>query len=678
MSVQLEKDDAVASESQGLKANLNETATTKPVISNNSNVVSISKYIQKVEYNLGKATPTHAVPEKARLALEKSAGKVGAHPYGNEIEGIVEVRKSVADYINATLSNVNLKAADVIITNGAVEATSLLLLLQQNKFPGSNVLVPGPYYNVYNSTIYQGRNIIPAETTKESRFLVTPKMLDSALKWNPNIKTIILDSGPTNPSGAMYTLAEVKALAAKLEEIVTAHPNVNIVLDEVCKGLEYEGKKHHSIYEHASPKLRQNLSLVYSASKLGSMSYDRIGAFISDNKQLISEMVDVKKGFNMASNEPAQRGYGALLDEFRENPKALRTIARDYQGKAEYVISRLDKIGSTLYPNGEKAIIPVRPDGMFTVWSDFSGLLGKPVPQEYKKALNKEYITNSQDIANLLKEVGVIVFPGTGFNKPGTNSGNGFLRFSAPLAIADLAKAMDAVDGVVNSVVKAKEQSRAEAKSEVISTTLQTREAGVEKLSATEERLKQFGITLPDKFVSPIGLYLPVKFAGKDITLSGVLSHQDATGDIIRGKVSEEKPTDKNAIATEGHVPLISPEIAKLAARNAAIEILSILKHNLKKVGKTLDDLQGIKSLNVFVNVGNPQFTKFPEIANGASEVFLAAFGNEVDGKAARTVLGAASLPGGAAVEISSSFTLKEKLLDIDKQKTNVTPFIKR
>lgn len=620
-----------------------------------NNVINFPAPAAKPVYNMGKATPTHAVPEAARAALAKSAGKAGSHPYVDNIAGIEAVRQSVANYINATSSNTKTKAEDVVITNGAVGGTSLVVALQRRKFPESSVLIPAPYYNIYNHMMYpKGQNLVPLQTTKASRFLVTPEELQNAFKWNPGIKTVIIDSGPTNPSGSMYSLAEVQALLATMEEIAATHPDVHFLVDEVVKGLEYLGKTHYSLYDLASPKLKQNMSLAHSASKLGSMAYDRVGAIVSENQKFIKELTEFKMGFEMATNEPAQWGYAALLDDFTKNPATLRAIADDYQAKSEYVMARLDRIGATLYPNREKEILPVRPDGMFIMWADFSGLLGKEVPAELRSSFDKARIESSQDIADLLKAQGVIASAGPNFNKPGNNEANGFLRFSAPLSMDQLEKAMNIVENTVNRVL-----GRESSIAALPSPTPQAVSVASQMSQVEQSLFNRLGIRLSDNLASPLGLYVPSKISGSQIHLSGTLPHESITGGTMTGCVADET-LRKSKPAPQNGVPFVSEEYAAHAARNAAIEVLSILKRDLAKVDKTLDDIDGIQTLNVFVNTAGSGFKNHAKVANGASEVFDAAFGSE-KGRAARAAVGQASLPAGAVVEIGSSFNLKER-----------------
>jgi len=148
-----------------------------------------------------------------------------------------------------------------------------------------------------------------------------------------------------------------------------------------------------------------------------------------------------------------------------------------------------------------------------------------------------------------------------------------------------------------------------------------------------EQRLAEFGLDLPDA-ARPVGAYIPAVRTGNLIFTSGQIPMR--TGELLaKGKV----PTDVRA------------DIAEAAAIQAALNALAAVKLALGD-GKTPGELTRVTRvvrMNVFVNSA-PGFTDQAKIANAASELLLAAFGEA--GRHTRCAIGAAELPLDAPVEL--------------------------
>jgi len=149
-----------------------------------------------------------------------------------------------------------------------------------------------------------------------------------------------------------------------------------------------------------------------------------------------------------------------------------------------------------------------------------------------------------------------------------------------------------------------------------------------------DARLKELGITLPTP-PAPVASYVPFVVSGKQVFISGQVTLV-ADGLKYVGTVGKE----------------ISLEDGKAAARLCAINVLAQLK---AAAGNDLDKVKRCVKLGVFVNAV-PGYDKHPEVANGASDLMLAVFGDA--GKHARAAVGAGSLPRNVAVEVEAVFEL--------------------
>lgn len=148
-----------------------------------------------------------------------------------------------------------------------------------------------------------------------------------------------------------------------------------------------------------------------------------------------------------------------------------------------------------------------------------------------------------------------------------------------------------------------------------------------------DARLAELGITLPEA-AAPVAAYVPVVIAGDMAFVSGQISFVD--GELVKGKLGAD----------------VSVEQGILAAQGCGLMILAQLKAALG----SLDRVERVVKLGAFVN-STDDFTDQPKVANGASELMVAVFGEA--GKHARAAVSANSLPLGVAVEVDAVVALR-------------------
>lgn len=149
-----------------------------------------------------------------------------------------------------------------------------------------------------------------------------------------------------------------------------------------------------------------------------------------------------------------------------------------------------------------------------------------------------------------------------------------------------------------------------------------------------DARLAELNITLPEP-PAPVASYVPYVVSSKQVFISGQVTLADGGLKYV-GIVGKD----------------LSLEDGQAAARLCAINLLAQLK---RAAGGDLDSVKRCVRLGVFVNAV-PGFTQQPEVANGASDLMLAVFGDA--GRHARAAVGAGSLPRNVAVEVEAIFEL--------------------
>jgi enamine deaminase RidA (YjgF/YER057c/UK114 family) len=154
-------------------------------------------------------------------------------------------------------------------------------------------------------------------------------------------------------------------------------------------------------------------------------------------------------------------------------------------------------------------------------------------------------------------------------------------------------------------------------------------------MTIIEARLKELGISLftPPK---PVASYVPYTISGNLVFISGQVPFQDGALKYV-GKLGED----------------FSIEMGQAAAQLCAINILSVLR---VACDGDLDKVVRCLKVTVYVNA-TPDYDKQPEVANGASDLFAAVFGEA--GKHARAAVGMGSLPRGVAVEVDAIFEIQ-------------------
>lgn len=147
-------------------------------------------------------------------------------------------------------------------------------------------------------------------------------------------------------------------------------------------------------------------------------------------------------------------------------------------------------------------------------------------------------------------------------------------------------------------------------------------------------RLQELGIALPSP-PAPVASYVPYTFSGNQVFISGQIPLKDGKPQFI-GRVGDDLSLEDAQAA------------AKLCAVNVLAQLSAACDGNLDRVKRCL-------KLGVFVHAV-PGYTQQPEVANGASDLMVAVFGNA--GKHARAAVGVASLPRGVAVEVEAVFEI--------------------
>lgn len=206
------------------------------------------------------ATPTHVI-EAAKAALD--AGDTKYTP----VAGTAAVRMAAALHFSRDLG-IDVPPSQVIVSAGGKQAIFHAMVATLD--PGDEVLIPSPWWVSYPEIVrYAGGTVVPLETMPATGYRISAAQLEAAI--TPNTRWLLLNS-PGNPTGSVYSAADLKALGAALAR----HPQVMVLSDDIYAPLRYTEGRHATIAAEC-PELADRVLTVSGLSKSHAMTGFRIG-----------------------------------------------------------------------------------------------------------------------------------------------------------------------------------------------------------------------------------------------------------------------------------------------------------------------------------------------------------------------------------------------------------------
>lgn len=255
--------------------------------------------------------------------------------------------------------------------------------------PGEEVIVPAPYWVSYPDMVRLVGGVPVCVACPESQnFLLDAESLRAAI--SPRTKWLILNS-PSNPTGAGYTAAHLRALA----DVLLEHPHVYVLTDDMYEHIRYDGFAFATIGA-VEPKLMPRILTVNGVSKAYAMTGWRIG-YAGGPVELIRAMATVQSQSTSNPSSISQAAAAAALDlplDFLAERNAAFLERRDL------CLEKLNAI------DGIDCRVP---DGAFYLFPSCAGLLGRKTPDGRTIATDVDFSTYLMEAAN------VAVVPGTAF-----------------------------------------------------------------------------------------------------------------------------------------------------------------------------------------------------------------------------------------------------------------------
>ncbi len=333
---------------------------------------------------LGAGEPDFDTPQNIKDAA-KRAIDAGKTKY-TAVDGIPELKAAIcAKFLRE--NQLTYKPNQISVGTGGKQILYNALMATCN--PGDEVIIPAPYWVSYpDMVLLAGGTPVPVVATIDTDFKLTPAQLEAAI--TPKTKWFIFNS-PSNPTGAGYTRAELRALC----DVLLKHPHVWIMSDDMYEHLVFDDFVFTTPAQ-IEPGLYDRTLTCNGVSKSYAMTGWRIG-YAGGPAHLIKAMGTVQ---SQSTSNPCSISQYAALEALNGPQDFLAPNRKLFQRRRDLVVAML---------NQAKGVTCPKPEGAFYVYPDISGCIGKTTEKG-------TLITNDEVFATaLLEETGVAVVFGSAF-----------------------------------------------------------------------------------------------------------------------------------------------------------------------------------------------------------------------------------------------------------------------
>lgn len=355
-------------------------------------------------------TPAHIV-QAAKDALDKGYTKYVA------AAGLPALKKAVCKKFKED-NGLDYDPSQIIITNGGKHAIFNAMFATID--PGDEVIIPAPYWLTYPEVVKCCGGVpVYVYASRDAGFKVRAAQIEGAI--TPKTKMLVFNS-PNNPTGAVYTEDEIRAIA----EVCERH-NVLVLSDEMYEKLIYGGEKHFSIAA-VSPKMKELTITVNGVSKSYAMTGWRLG-YLAAEKAIAKAISSFQSHSTSNVNTMTQYAAIAALDGPTE---PMAQMVEAFGARRNRMIELLDGMKSL-------GLDYVKPDGAFYVM-----LL---CDKFYGKRYEGRRIAGSMDMAELLlTHAKVALTPGICFGD------DDCVRLSYALSMEDMEEGLRRISDFVKNI----------------------------------------------------------------------------------------------------------------------------------------------------------------------------------------------------------------------------------
>lgn len=323
--------------------------------------------------------------------------------------GIMELRKAVCDRLRSDCG-LEYEAAQIVVASGAKH--SVFVALQTLVNPGDEVILPAPFWVSYYELIKMAGGVpVIVDATEAENFKMTAEKFAAAV--TPKTKAMILNN-PSNPTGMMYTKAELEAIAE-----ICVKNEIYVIADEIYYGLVYDGREFTS-FASLGDEVKDLTILVNGVSKSYAMTGWRIGYTASNSK-----IAKVMSNFlSHSTSAPSSVSQWAAVEALNGPQEGILAMRDEFEKRRNYIVERMNQI---------EGVSCLNPEGAFYVMMNIEKLIGRK--------FGEIEITDSDSFAKAFLEQGLVaVVPCSGFGAPN------FVRWSYATSMENIKEGLDRLE----------------------------------------------------------------------------------------------------------------------------------------------------------------------------------------------------------------------------------------
>jgi aspartate aminotransferase len=328
--------------------------------------------------SLAAGEPDFDTPDNIKEAAIRAI-RAGKTKY-TDADGIPELKAAVCEKFKRE-NGLAYTPAQINISPGGKAVIYNALVASLN--PGDEVVIPAPYWVSYpDMVMLAGGEPRFVATSAETGFKMRPADLEAAI--TPKTRWLILNS-PSNPSGAAYTRAELRAVA----DVLLRHPHVWVLTDDMYEHLTFGDFEFWTIAQ-VEPALYERTLTMNGVSKAYAMTGWRIG-YAGGPEPLIAAM---RKVMTQTTSNPSSISQWAAVEALTGVQDFIKPNAKIFEERRDLVVSMLNQARGIRCPT---------PEGAFYVYPSVAGLIGKKAPSGKTIASDEDFTVE------LLESEGVAV-----------------------------------------------------------------------------------------------------------------------------------------------------------------------------------------------------------------------------------------------------------------------------
>lgn len=328
--------------------------------------------------------------------------------------GLMQLREAASYRLKADFG-LEYAPSQIVVASGAKHSVYVALMTLCD--PGDEVVIAAPYWVSYSEMVKQAGAVPVIVAAGEAEdFKITAAQLGAAI--TDRTKVFMLNS-PCNPTGMVYTRAELEAIAE-----VCCRRNVYVIADEIYCNLVYDDIEFVS-FASLGEDVKERTILVNGVSKSYAMTGWRIG-YTASNPELARVMGNY---LSHSTSAPSTISQHAAIVALRGPQEDMQAMKRAFEKRRDHLVGRMNRIAG---------VSCIKPQGAFYVMMNMKSFIGKSM---YGKTIG-----SAEDFAHLFLEKGLVAtVPCTAFAAPG------FVRWSYATSLAEIDKGLDRLEQFIQN-----------------------------------------------------------------------------------------------------------------------------------------------------------------------------------------------------------------------------------